>query len=202
VSAEPKPGVDWERIEADYRSGIKTLRVIASENGVHHATINKRAKRVGWDRDLSVKIAAKAAAKVTNAVTTTVTKKTEKAIVDANATLQADVILAHRQDVPRKRALVSKLFKELEETTDGKNTIRQLVQALKDKDERALSKAVAKVTSLPQRIKGASDLVGAYKILIGMEREVFGIKGNAGPVDEIGEIVRRVVRRRRFYAVA
>lgn len=44
---------DWERIEMDYRAGIKTLRQIADENGITHGAVNKRAKRDGWERDLS-----------------------------------------------------------------------------------------------------------------------------------------------------
>ena len=50
VQAKP---TDWERIELDYRAGIKTLRQIADENGITHGAINKRAKRDGWERDLS-----------------------------------------------------------------------------------------------------------------------------------------------------
>ena len=49
----PAKAVDWERIELDYRAGIKTLRQIADENGITHGAINKRAKRDGWERDLS-----------------------------------------------------------------------------------------------------------------------------------------------------
>ena len=45
--------VDWERIELDYRAGIKTLRQIAGENGITEGAIRKRAKRDDWDRDLS-----------------------------------------------------------------------------------------------------------------------------------------------------
>ena len=45
-----KPAPDWEKIEADYRAGIKTLRQIAGEHGVTHGAINKRAKRDGWSR--------------------------------------------------------------------------------------------------------------------------------------------------------
>jgi len=44
---------DWERIELDYRAGIKTLRQIADEHGITHGAVNKRAKRDGWERDLS-----------------------------------------------------------------------------------------------------------------------------------------------------
>lgn len=51
---------DWERIELDYRAGVKTLRQIAGEHGTTHTSIGKRAKRDGWERDLAAKIQAKA----------------------------------------------------------------------------------------------------------------------------------------------
>lgn len=35
---------DWERIELDYRAGIKTLRQTAGEHGITHGAVNKRAK--------------------------------------------------------------------------------------------------------------------------------------------------------------
>lgn len=40
-----KNAPDWERIELDYRAGIKTLQQIADENGISHAAVHKRAKR-------------------------------------------------------------------------------------------------------------------------------------------------------------
>ena len=51
--------VDWERIELDYRAGIKTLRDIAQEHGITHGAITKRSKRDDWVRDLTAKIQAK-----------------------------------------------------------------------------------------------------------------------------------------------
>ena len=47
--------IDWERIELDYRAGIKTLRQIAEEHGITHGAVNKRAARDGWQRDLAVR---------------------------------------------------------------------------------------------------------------------------------------------------
>ena len=38
-----KKAPDWERIELDYRAGMKTLRQIADEHGLTHGAINKRA---------------------------------------------------------------------------------------------------------------------------------------------------------------
>ena len=38
-TAPGKPAPDWERIELDYRAGIKTLRQIAGENGISHKAL-------------------------------------------------------------------------------------------------------------------------------------------------------------------
>ena len=43
-----KKVIDWEKIELDYRSGVKSLREIASEQGVSDTAIRKRAKRDNW----------------------------------------------------------------------------------------------------------------------------------------------------------
>lgn len=53
-----KKAIDWEKIELDYRAGVKTLRQIADEHDISHVSINKRAKRDDWVRDLSAKIKA------------------------------------------------------------------------------------------------------------------------------------------------
>ncbi|MNK86991.1 hypothetical protein D3C87_1069170 [compost metagenome] len=57
-----KSGADWPVIEADYRAGIKSLRQIASQQGVSEGAIRKRAKKEDWQRDLAAKIQAKAEA--------------------------------------------------------------------------------------------------------------------------------------------
>lgn len=86
-SNTPKNAPDWERIELDYRAGIKTLRQIADENGITHGAINKRAKRDGWERDLSAKIHAKADVLVSKAMVSsavsTESKIAEKNVIDS-----------------------------------------------------------------------------------------------------------------------
>lgn len=49
------PAPDWERIELDYRAGVKSLREIAEGSGVSHVGISKRAKRNHWERAAPVK---------------------------------------------------------------------------------------------------------------------------------------------------
>ena len=55
-----KKVIDWEKIELDYRAGVKSLREIAAEHDISDGAIRKRAKRDDWSRDLSAKINAKA----------------------------------------------------------------------------------------------------------------------------------------------
>lgn len=52
--------IDWEKIEFDYRAGVKSLREIGDLYGCTEGAIRKRAKRDGWERDLAARIKAKA----------------------------------------------------------------------------------------------------------------------------------------------
>ena len=118
-----KAAPDWERIELDYRAGIKTLRQIADENGITHGAINKRAKRDGWERDLSEKIQSKADALVSKALVSkpvsTETKVAERQIVDANAQAVADVRLGQRDDIGRAKGITRSLLDELEDSAQA-----------------------------------------------------------------------------------
>lgn len=122
-----KNAPDWERIELDYRAGIKTLRQIAGEHGISEGAIRKRAKRDDWTRDLSERIHDKAEQLVRKeAVRSTVrTESTisERVLVDANAQAVADIRLAHRKDIHRARRLTNALLDELEQQTDPETLV-------------------------------------------------------------------------------
>jgi hypothetical protein len=83
VATKPKTPPDWERIELDYRAGVKTLRQIGEEHGISHAAIAKRAKASGWERDLAAKIQAKADTLVTKEVTTETTVS-DREVIETN----------------------------------------------------------------------------------------------------------------------
>ena len=192
-----RPAVDWEKIEVDFRAGVQTLRQIGDEYGVSHVAISRKAKKEGWPRDLSAKIAAKAKEKVTKAsVTSEVTKQTERDVIEAESEIQSRILLGHRKDIPAKRELVAKLFAEIESLTDGKDVIEQMAQALASGELDRMADSVRKVTDLPMRIKGTSDLVSAYRALIQLERQAFSISDE--PEREAGsleEAIRRAATR-------
>lgn len=179
AGTKDKTAPDWERIEADFRAGLLSIREIAAANGVSHVSISKRAKRDGWERDLAAKIKAKADALVTKAeVTKEVTSEqlvTERRIVEANAQVIADVRVSHRRDIARARLLAMKLMDELEIETDHIDLLEQMEAALAEADSDALVRAVQRVTSTASRIESVKKLAEAMKVLVSMEREAYGI---------------------------
>lgn len=182
---------DWERIEADYRAGLLSVREIAAANGVSHVAIGKRAKRDGWERDLDAKIKAKAEALVTKAeVTKEVTSElavTERRIVEANAQVIAEVRVSHRRDIARARSLAMKLLDELEIQTDSVDLLEQLETALAGEDgPDGLTRVFQRVTSTAGRIDSAKKLAEAMKVLVSMEREAYGIV-DAAKVEHTGK---------------
>ena len=110
--------INWEKIELDYRVGVKSIRQIAAENEIAESGIRRRAKQYEWVRDLSEKIKAKADDIVRKeSVRSSVRTKTtisEKDTIDANANEVASVRLAHRKDIQRSRKIAMSLFDELE----------------------------------------------------------------------------------------
>jgi hypothetical protein len=182
---------DWERIELDYRAGIKTLRQIGEEHGITHGAINKRAKRDGWERDLSQKIQAKADALVSKAaVSSEVSKEskiTEKQVVDANAQTVADIRLAHRRDIHRARRLTNALLLELEQQTDPVTLelLGDLGELLEKPDEKTgrdkLNELYQAVISLPERSKTMKVLAESLQKLVDMERTAFGMDAKEQP---------------------
>ena len=153
ADTRPRKQIDWEKIEAEYRAGVLTLREIAAASGITHGAVNKRAKRDGWDRDLSAKINAKVDALVSRAeVSSQVSKTTEKEVVEANARALLAVRLEQRADVRRTKARVADLFARLERRDGG-------AEELSFKEESACVKQLA----------------DAMKTAIGLECEVWGI---------------------------
>jgi hypothetical protein len=182
MAQEKKPAPDWERIEADYRAGLLSVREIAAAHGVSHTYINTRAKKFGWARDLSKRIQDKAEALVSTATVSssvsTETALSDKAIVDANAQVIANVRLAHRSDIARSRSLVMSLLGEVEAQTNDPELFDRLGELVVDTGsdaESRLLEAYRRVISTPGRIDGMKKLADSLKTLITLEREAYSL---------------------------
>jgi hypothetical protein len=186
LPAEPakKVQADWERIELDYRAGIKTLRQIAEAHGITHGAINKRAKRDGWERDLKAKIQQKADALVSRAaVAKKVSKESkiaERDVIETNASAVAEVRLSHRHDIQRSRRITMALLEELEGQT-GADTVALLYglgDMMRNPDKHGqdkLNDLYHKIISLPGRAKTMKDLGESLRVLVALERQAFGL---------------------------
>lgn len=178
-----KSAPDWERIEAEYRAGVLSVREIAAPHGISHVAVQKRAKRDGWTRDLAAKIQAKADALVTKqAVTSLVTTEkavTDRAIVEANAEVIAKVRLNHRSDIARTRKLCMSLLAEIEVETGNLDLFEELGELLRAEDDKGQDKrndVYRRVISGASRIDSMKKLADALKVLVGLEREAYGIE--------------------------
>ncbi len=197
-----KKVIDWEKIELDYRAGVKSLREIASEQGVSDTAIRKRAKRDDWVRDLSAKIKAKADDLVRKEQVRTEVRTanpiSEKETIDANANLVASVRLSHRKDIQRSRKIAMSLFDELEMMVGQENVkllemLGELMWSPDDKGNDKVNDLYMKIISMPGRVKSMKDLSDTLKTLIGLERQAFGLDDeNNKPVDALTALLERV----------
>lgn len=114
-----KRNINWEKIELDYRAGIKTLREIADEHGISHTAIKKKSTKDDWTRDLTARIRAKTDSIVSKSIVSSEVSKEDKLkeseIIDANALNNAVIQISQRKDVTRMREVVAKLVDELEQ---------------------------------------------------------------------------------------
>lgn len=199
MAAKPK-AVDWVEVEIDYRAGVLTDRAIGKKHGLSHVAVGKRAKAEGWDRDLSARIKARTEAKVSKAaVTSMVTKEaklvTERETVEANATLQSDLILKHRKDIQELRRAIAAMSGELGALASADlQAALEMVLDEKTKDvtdarRAALERAYHAAMALGSRAGAGQKLASALGILIDKERQAFGIdKGGDGP-QSLGEFL-------------
>jgi hypothetical protein len=182
MAQQKKAAPDWERIEADYRAGILSIREIAAAQGITDTAIRKRAKREEWVRDLAERIQAKADALVRTAQVRSEVRTesaiSERELIASGAETLAHVHLTQRKDVGRARVLAMALLAELESETGNIELFEQLGVMLRSDDEKGQDKRndlYQKVISSAGRIESMKKLAETLKTLIGLEREAYGL---------------------------
>lgn len=204
MAQSEKSAPDWERIEANYRAGLLSVREIAASQGISHTAIQKKAKAEGWERDLGAKIRAKADQLVAKreVATQVATEKleTERGIVEANAEVIAQVRLNHRSDIARARKLCMSLLAEIEVETDNLDLFEELGELLRADDDKGQDKrndAYRRVISGASRIDSMKKLADALKVLVGLEREAYGIEGDQkqGGGDDMVKVLSQLIEK-------
>jgi len=145
--------VDWESVERDYSAGLLSLREIADKHGTKESTIRSRAEVNGWSRDLAVKIARKvediSRKEVSRSTSRSEKDITEREIIETNAQAIVNIKTSHRTDIKRNKDLLESLTKEL-----------------------AL---IGEQVAINVKIDCVKKLTETLKVLVGLEREAYGI---------------------------
>lgn len=182
--------IDLAGIEQDYIANIKSNVVISKEYGISEGTVRKYAKKYGWVKNLKEKINKRADEIVRDSAVRDSVRTNERVVIETNAVMQANIILSHRKDINRYRALCDGLIDELNQQTGERITFEELVGIISGGDESGIDRAFRKALSTPSRVDSAKKLVDTFKVLIGLERQAFNISDNANgdadkPVTEI-----------------
>lgn len=130
--------VDWEAIESAYRVGSLSVRAVADAHGTSESTIRSRAKKHGWQRDLTeqVKTATKAklSRKASRNDVAQPNARDDAQIVDEASDEAAGVVLAHRTGLSEWRSIAARL--------SGVLSVMDITEDNHDKIARSLNSGV------------------------------------------------------------
>ncbi|HOW46159.1 MAG TPA: hypothetical protein P5305_04070 [Rubrivivax sp.] len=202
--------IDWDAIERQYRLGVKTNKQLGEEFGVDHSSIGRRAKSHGWVADKS---------KDVDAVTNSLLIQNASGNANPNATptpleikaaaqVNADVVLEHRKDIGRTRALFGRLLAEVELFTEwpaAQELLREMTEIVhggEDKDgnpkkpPRSINEMLDRVLTGPGRIESAKKLTEILEKLVKLERQAFGIDDEDKGGSDLDRLLLKIERER------
>lgn len=199
--ARQKKEVDWPALGLDYRSGVKSMRLLSREYGISTARIGQVAAEREWSRDLAVRIKARTQAKLDRSVLDSKldaeTHASEDQVIEANAQIQTGTILRHRADIRRARKVAVTLLEELEIATADNALLGELGKLMRSPDANGIDKLAEvykKIIAFPSRVDVMRKLADTLKTLVGLEREAFGIDSKeAEGTGGIESVIKRVM---------
>jgi predicted transcriptional regulator len=148
---------DWEAIEREYRAGQLSIREIAKQNGCAEGTIRKKAKKNGWERDLSEKINQKVRTELVRNGVRTLDPVTEKEIIEEAAATKIQIVRGHQKRIQNSLLLVDGLIEDIKEQRSDPDI------------------------SVHSRISAVTQLSTAMKNFVALERQAFNIKDETEP---------------------
>jgi hypothetical protein len=140
-----RSNIDWEQVERLYIAGQLTIRQIAVESGVSDSQVRAKAKKHGWQRDLSAEIEARTKAKIAAIDVSALIEKSARESAHKSAQVIKDAV-EHASDVAagvelRHRAglrldadradRVEAIFDEHMSSAESVRDVSTLAQALK-----------------------------------------------------------------------
>lgn len=188
--------IDRERLEMDYRTGLHTFKEMSATHGISGPRIKQIADKEGWTRDLGAKIRQTAMAKLA-APPNPGKIQTEAEIVERGSNEVVDIVLAHRRDAGRVRALAMTMLQELETATRAPmllqdiQTIISLHAAGEQVPHDMLNRAdlaLHQVMTVDSRAGTLKSLADTLTKVVAIEREAHGVgvvDPNKAPADNV-----------------
>lgn len=176
-----KPQPDWEAIEREYRIGQLSIRAIGRLNGCSHVTIERKAKKLGWKRDLTAKVQtevrrrliAEGAGAPVEPQEATPSHKTDQETVQEAAERALGVIRCHRKDLKQLRGIVQNMMARLLPAPGVSLPPGQLPDGVTGKEAAEIIKAAAYALSRA----------------VPLERQAFNLDRQAGDENDPDSII-------------
>ncbi len=186
--AKRKP-VDWEAVEREYRAGQLSVVEIGRQYGVSHTAINKRAKKLGWTRDLADRVRKEVSARLVSEVS----PETEGSPTELAVARGVQVVREHQASIGRGQKLVGVLFGELEESSEHRDDIEAAIQEETREDKNGERRArMLRAVALSARSGVLVNLASTLKTLVGLERQAFNLDDPGSSGD--GRVIERIER--------
>jgi hypothetical protein len=180
--------IDWEAVERDYRAGVLSIREVGKLHEISEGAIRKKAKALGWERDLTEQVNEKVRSELVRSThlpdqkSPTYQKQTEREIIDQAAATVVQVVREHRSRIRQGNAIVELLSKQLLDVAGSRDEFEATIEAecTKDKSPERYNRLM-KAVSLGAHTTMAVNLANATKVWIGLERQAFNIGDGVDP---------------------
>jgi Lhr-like helicase len=168
--ATKRKKIDWEAIEREYRAGVLSIREIARQFKCTDGAIRNKAKKYGWQRDLSEKVRKRAQQKLLRKNVRTSNADDESIIEEASNRIVA-IQRLQRKDINALRELEASLISEIK----GSPTKLYITQYQGQIIEKPVDLTAA------ERSQAANNLANVQHKRIALERQAYGMDdGDSG----------------------
>ncbi|RRW54373.1 hypothetical protein [Pseudomonas moraviensis] len=186
---------DWEAIERAYRAGSFSIRTIAERQGVSDTAIRKKAKALGWARDLSDQVRKEVRSKLVRGEVRNdqgANCELDAEIIEEAAEEGARVVRSHRRDIRKATNLANLLMDDLLSTIQRREEIEEDIEAETSEDNNGMRRAsMLAAVSLPSNSKTLFQLSSAMKNLQVLERQAYSLdeKEKTDEADELSKMM-------------
>lgn len=186
---------DWEAIERAYRAGSLSIRTIAERQGVSDTAIRKKAKALGWARDLSDQVRKEVRSKLVRGEVRNdqgANCELDAEIIEEAAEEGARVVRSHRRDIRKATILANLLMDDLLTTIQRREEIEDAIEVETSEDNNGMRRAsMLAAVGLPSNSKTLFQLSSAMKNLQVLERQAFGLdeKEKTDDADELSKLM-------------